>query len=136
MDINIFRKFLGTITESVIVTDKIGKRGINGADGWIKVKNAEFKDRALWLPDDNDRSFWNSSELKGVYRFYVNDNPKNHPQFTGSGLLKLDVEAGTVQTLDKDKYMKANERLNSSVWGRPYKVSEVVVFNKDFLKHQ
>lgn len=124
------------IKESAIVTDKTDKRGINDADGWVKIKNPEFKNRALWLPDANDKSFWSSSELKKVYRFYVNDNPTKHPNYSGTGLVRLDIQAGTIQILDQDKYEKSGEKLSPSVWGRTYKVDEVVIFNKDFLKNQ
>lgn len=126
---------LSGIKESVVV-DKIGKKGINGADGWVKIKNPGVQSRALWLPNKDDVAFFGASQLKKVYRFYVSDNPPSHPDSTGgSGLVKLDLDAETIQFLDQDKYEKSGEKLNGS-WGRTYKIDSVSVFNKKFLDNQ
>lgn len=134
MNINQFRRHLYSLTEATTIRDKTDKQGINGAHGYLSVKNSEFKDRAIWLPDKTDKAFWSASELKKVYRFYVNDDPRNSTG--GTGLIKVDLEANTVQILDQDKYLAANERLTPSVWGRKYKIDYVTIFDKAVLAHQ
>jgi len=137
-DINLLKNRLvklSGIKESFVI-DKIGQKGINGADGWVKIKNASAQSRALWLPDADDVAFFGKSELKKVYRFYVSDNPPSHPSSTGgTGLVKLDVNAGTIQFLDQQKYVANDQKLTGS-WGRTYKIDSVTVFNKKFLENQ
>ena len=136
MDINLFRNHLAKLSEATQIIDKTDKRGINGAAAYLDVLNAGFASRSLWLPDKSDVAFFGASELKKVYRFYVNDNPTGHGNYSGSGLVRVDLAAGTVQTLDQEKYVKSGQKLIPSVWGRPYKIKSFTVFDKAVLSHQ
>lgn len=136
MDINLFRQHLiknqKNISESTDVRMKLGQASKRGQVGWVSIKNKQTMDRALFLPDRNDKAFWSKAQLNKVYRWYRNDDPNNNT----TGLIKVDLKRGTFQYIDQSKYEKNDEDLSKDVWSRPLKIDYVTVFDNELLKHQ
>jgi hypothetical protein len=123
------KKFKEFISEKVELVFKSG-RGYNNSVAHIAFSNKGISDRSIFLPSINDKSVWSSSDLKDVFRWYGNDDPKDKR----TGLIKIDVSKGTVKFIDDKKYIKNNEDLSKDVWGREYKLNKIVVFDKSALR--
>ena len=137
MDLNIFRNHLANtqkITESVEVVDDSERPLGSGSvkhDAYIVFRNSSFRDRSLWLPNDTDRSIFSSAELKNVFRWYHQDNPKRE-----GGLVKVDLKRGTAKFINKDKFEKmGGDKLPDSVWGGEVRIIRFRHRVKDALKH-
>jgi hypothetical protein len=141
MDINLFRNHLAKnqkseLSESVeIIDDTQRPKGYTTlGDAYIAFRSSNFRDRSLFLPDKNDKANFSASELKNVFRWYHQDNPKM--QFRDGGLIKIDLKKGTIQFTNDDRFVKAGgTSLPNSVWGPPIRIVRFRYNSKEALEH-
>ena len=120
-----------TLLESVELRFKLGS-GDGRNVGYIAFSNKNIADRSVYMPDNNDKSVWSTSDLKKIFRWYGNDDLNSKK----TGLVKVDIDKGTARFLDDKKFVKNNQDLSKDVWDREYKLKFINVFSRDLLKNQ
>ena len=120
-----------TLLESVDLRFNLG-RGDGRNVGYIAFSNKNIADRSVYMPDNNDKSVWSTSDLKKIFRWYGNDDLNSKK----TGLVKVDIDKGTARFLDDKKFVRNNQDLSKDVWDREYKLKFINVFSRDLLKNQ
>ena len=120
-----------TLLESVDLRFNLG-RGDGRNVGYIAFSNKNIVDRSIYMPDNNDKSVWSTSDLKKIFRWYGNDDLNSKK----TGLVKVDIDKGTARFLDDKKFVRNNQDLSKDVWDREYKLKYINVFSRDLLKNQ
>jgi len=120
-----------TLLESVDLRFNLG-RGDGRNVGYIAFSNKNIADRSVYMPDNNDKSVWSTSDLKKIFRWYGNDDLNSKK----TGLVKVDIDKGTARFLDQKKFVRNNQDLSKDVWDREYKLKFINVFSRDLLKNQ
>jgi len=120
-----------TLLESVDLRFNLG-RGDGRNVGYIAFSNKNIADRSIYMPDNNDKSVWSTSDLKKIFRWYGNDDLNSKK----TGLVKVDIDKGTARFLDDKKFVRNNQDLSKDVWDREYKLKFINVFSRDLLKNQ
>lgn len=141
---NLF-KFLSTINPKIDFKYLPNQMGHRGADGFVAFRSSSITLRSLFVPTESDVAVYGKAALRGVYRWYHNDTPPGrdsyekqaadlHNPLGGSGLVKLDLQKGTIHFLDAEKMEKDDSRLQ---WeGRKYDVKRLTAFTQKFIEQQ
>jgi hypothetical protein len=95
------------------------------SDAHIRFKNSNVIDRCLWLPDETDLIIFGQRQLQGVYRWHHNDD-----QAEMGSLVKIDVERGTAQFVDDERFDGFN-----LFWKRPFKLATFSYSKQEAVNH-